>query len=56
VVVRSSINPTDFASSIRLRTATPLIGAGLDRIAHFRYIGGINPIEMPLVRVSHWQG
>ncbi len=29
-----------------LRTATPLVGAGIDRIVHFRYIGGIHPIEL----------
>jgi hypothetical protein len=29
-----------------LRTATPLVGAGVDRIVHFRYIGGVHPIEL----------
>jgi hypothetical protein len=29
-----------------LRTATPLVGAGIDRIVHFRYIGGVHPIEL----------
>ena len=32
--------------SAALRTATPLVSAGIDRIAHFRYIGGIHPIEL----------
>lgn len=34
------------ALAATLRTATPLIGAGVDRIAHFRYIGRVNPIEL----------
>ena len=29
-----------------LRTATPLVGAGVDRIVHFRYIGDVHPIEL----------